>query len=530
MPANQSQNIIEATSPTALALMSPDGMNPGTLARVGGAYNRWYRLTADSPAATADGLTVLNVNTGVPGGAVSNSPTLRWVLSNLGDSFYGSSPNQSLVWCVDPINGSDANDGKTIGTALKTLAELSIRWFNCAAPVTGTVIVYLLNAGAVANGDNTLVIKRALWTTENNVAQSSLLFIGSESTFLTGTLSAVQNMDKTTQKMQWVESTTLAASWTASNAVGTKIILTSGPNAGAFAWIVEDLAGANKRAKTTPFFIQTNTGGSVDPYGSNPTWTKVTLVGTETFKLVTQPEIPKGLYINTDANAIITFQNIRLSGQGAVNFNEIANVGLVNFYGCTTSNAAESDIGLIRNYSDGNLTFAYSRCHLTSAVTTSLCAGSGNVSYSDSWIGGRVFLGFGGGYEYIGGAAGSVLDKRNSLATRNNANMSIGPLCIAGNAQSGVIVPGIDATVTVSDYIFGDSGQIATGAAFNMRNAWAGVFYSNIAHVNGLATGTIVTSFADFGGAAGVKTAAQIPFNSTATAAESQASFMASTR
>jgi hypothetical protein len=39
-----------------------------------------------------------------------------------------NNPLTQTSWYVDPTNGSDVNDGTTIGTAIKTVAELSSRW------------------------------------------------------------------------------------------------------------------------------------------------------------------------------------------------------------------------------------------------------------------------------------------------------------------------------------------------------------------------------------------------------------------
>lgn len=65
----------------------------------------------------------------------TSDPLQSGFLSSIGINPNGASgsaltnnPLTQTAWYVDPTNGSDANDGLTSGTALKTVAELSNRW------------------------------------------------------------------------------------------------------------------------------------------------------------------------------------------------------------------------------------------------------------------------------------------------------------------------------------------------------------------------------------------------------------------
>lgn len=65
----------------------------------------------------------------------TSDPLQNGFLSSIGINPNGASgsaltnnPLTQTAWYVDPTNGSDANDGLTSGTALKTVAELSARW------------------------------------------------------------------------------------------------------------------------------------------------------------------------------------------------------------------------------------------------------------------------------------------------------------------------------------------------------------------------------------------------------------------
>lgn len=516
---NTFNNPISVNSVAALAAMNPDGLNSGTVARVEGAQERWYRLTF-SAAINADGITVV---------AGPANTVARWVLMSTSDLLGVTTANQQATWHLDPTNGSDANDGLTAGTAIMRGLELFARWTNGNSAPSATIFLYL--HGDIPASD-ALVIRRLLADPRSITNNgSSLVIIGAETQIGTGTLSAVQNIDKTLSHMQYVEASTLANTWTALGYVGTKIVLTSGPNAGAFAWIVEDLGTANHRAKCTPFFLQS--GASADP--ALATWTQVAVAGTETFKVVTQSAIPRTLLVDVAAPAVVSFQNVRFSSaSGLWEWSEFKS-GTFRFYGCTTSNAAETDQATLRAFNSTVVSFFYSRVSLF--TPTPLNAGTGNgsfggayINYYDCWIGNYLTASTDAGGVNIGGSYGTVLDKRNTISTSSSWTTSIGPLCVAGNTNNPIVTIASNATVHVSDYVFGDAANIIGGGVpFNMHQAYGRLLYDNVAFLPAIPGNA---NLVDFGGATGAKTSAQVTAGiiANATAAESQAAAVATSR
>jgi hypothetical protein len=115
--------ILLGVDPSSIAFASPgvaqasefSGFADNSVVSVG-VVNDLYRLSKSPPAGiVADGVNV--IAPAAPAGAL----LFRKYTTN-------QEAWSQTAWFVDPVNGSDANDGATAPTALKTLRELGVRW------------------------------------------------------------------------------------------------------------------------------------------------------------------------------------------------------------------------------------------------------------------------------------------------------------------------------------------------------------------------------------------------------------------
>lgn len=143
-----------------------------------------------------------------------------------------------LSWYIDAVNGSDDNDGAASDRALKTFAEYLRRTGEMVMPATGIVNIYLESD-----------------ITENVTLRghyiNGLIITGTRTVIGTGTIAAVQQWDAATSADGQITDNGLPVSWTASGFVGEMIVLKTGANAGAWAWIGADLGA--KVARHSPF-------------------------------------------------------------------------------------------------------------------------------------------------------------------------------------------------------------------------------------------------------------------------------------
>lgn len=100
------------------------------------------------------------------------------------------------------------------------------------------------------------------WINTNPQDYTSLEIVGTKTLLGTGSITAYQAYNATTKADQLITDSALPTSWTASGFVGGLMVLTSGPNAGAWAWIYNDLG--TKQATITPFWDM-NTFAVVTP-------------------------------------------------------------------------------------------------------------------------------------------------------------------------------------------------------------------------------------------------------------------------
>lgn len=140
------------------------------------------------------------------------------------------------AWYVDPTNGSDANDGLTSGTAIKTVAELSRRWGkgNLLSPAGANgVSAVTITVNILANVPNTDPLNIDI-VLDGNVR---LVFLGGVSATSALTVSSVTTRNRATNAPYQftVSSGTVSVM---------QRILASGPGvSAAYFWTVRDLTG-----------------------------------------------------------------------------------------------------------------------------------------------------------------------------------------------------------------------------------------------------------------------------------------------
>lgn len=202
-------------------------------------------------------MNVLQINEAPPGSVITVlGPNGQPVLLFVGDSA-GTGPLLQLDWYIDPINGSDTNDGRTPATALRTDAERQRRWgqvtlLGAGGPYTVTYMSNLPPEDPV-NFPNVLV-----------GLDAGLRIRGQTTVAKTPDITAVRTLNRATQTPWAITSADLNAG----DIFGRLIrIVGGGGSDGAYARIVKD-EGANV-FRTTPFQIQDfpniNAAGQVTP-------------------------------------------------------------------------------------------------------------------------------------------------------------------------------------------------------------------------------------------------------------------------
>lgn len=153
------------------------------------------------------------------------------------------------TWHINPSTGSDENRGDSAGSALATHAELMRRLGRVADTI------HIINIDADLNED--LVIDQAHDRTD--FPSGGLIYNGGTSVVRSGTITGVTAYDPATRQDGRIEDSGIV-DWAAD--VDKRIVLTSGANAGAWAWIATDLtSGGTATARHSPFI--TSTFGSI---------------------------------------------------------------------------------------------------------------------------------------------------------------------------------------------------------------------------------------------------------------------------
>src|SRR5215204_1032716 len=144
---------------------------------------------------------------------------------------------------VDPDLGNNKNSGNQ-GHPVASLSEVARRLHTHL--IEGSVNIYL------PEGELT-----DLGTFMIDTAFVGLVSIRGTRTLIdSGEITALQVFDSTAKEDQRITDSTLPTSWTASDFVGKLIVLTTGANMGAYAWVNSDLG--SKEATVSPFYDETN--------------------------------------------------------------------------------------------------------------------------------------------------------------------------------------------------------------------------------------------------------------------------------
>lgn len=187
----------------------------------------------------ADGITIVATLSG----------TGRWLRYELASRQW----RDTATWHINSATGSDENRGDSAGAALATHAELMRR------------LGRLIDTIHIVNIDSNLTEDILINHTHDRsgaFAVGGIIYRGSRTTARSGTITAATPYDPSTDQDGQIEDTGIV-NWSAD--VDRMIVLTSGANAGAFAWIASDLtSGGNATARHSPFM--TGAFGSViDP-------------------------------------------------------------------------------------------------------------------------------------------------------------------------------------------------------------------------------------------------------------------------
>jgi len=157
-------------------------------------------------------------------------------------------------WVIDPAAGDDSNAGSTLGTAIKTHAELMRRLENQTVNQQTTVTI----AGDMPTTDPVLVAGFTIGDL------GSFRYVGTATSAQTGTVTALTNQDSATNQPAEITDTALSSDWGALGLVGKRVRTTSGTNAGAIAWVAKDLTG--KAARVSSWSVA---DGSVFPVAAS---------------------------------------------------------------------------------------------------------------------------------------------------------------------------------------------------------------------------------------------------------------------
>ena len=136
-------------------------------------------------------------------------------------------------WYIDPVSGSDTNDGKTSSTALKTYSEWQYRVGNFTVLTPAEIFLTI-------NIINDLPISDPV-TFRNIISTGHSCFVkGVEKVLATGTLTGAIDKARSTNTPFQISDTVVNLSLY----IGKKVVITSGQGAGSSAYILRDM-GSN---------------------------------------------------------------------------------------------------------------------------------------------------------------------------------------------------------------------------------------------------------------------------------------------
>lgn len=145
------------------------------------------------------------------------------------------------TWFIDPVNGNDANDGLTAGTALKTDAQRQFRVGAVWKINADTTVTYLNNVPDTDPVIMTVILGKNGVLRINGIATVTYTSPGSG-------FSATTNLNRAGQQPSLITEAGLGAGRT-----GQRIRTTSGASANSITWLDKDLGGGQYR--TAPWGI-----------------------------------------------------------------------------------------------------------------------------------------------------------------------------------------------------------------------------------------------------------------------------------
>lgn len=164
-----------------------------------------------------------------------------------------AAPSQA-TWYVDPTNGNDANIGSSAGAALKTLGEFFSRMSG-----QGNTVPQTINLLGDCTGEGFIYLRGTF--------RNFVTLQGVQTTCKTGTLTNVIAYNHTPGSVAIgkITDSALTGQWSNSggvNLLSKCIILTSGANAGSWAWLLRD-EGSKQAVVST--WLKPNTFGEITP-------------------------------------------------------------------------------------------------------------------------------------------------------------------------------------------------------------------------------------------------------------------------
>lgn len=244
-------------------------------------------LTTAQQAAFSEALTVIIPGFPTPGddGGIADTipeavlardwmAVLYAVVAEGGGGGSGVLPTNQTVWYIDPVNGSNSNDGLTSGTALKTAAYLGSLWRGTAGggrpeldPATGTTITVNLLNDLPASDPISVLLDVDL------AGGMSLVFVGAQKTpAKTSTLTTASTFARTNAGGQQTFTDAGVADF--HTFIGTAMLMksTTAPRQGV-AWLVGPDPGSSATGTSSVFYTPQTSGTASVPTIVQPTAT-----------------------------------------------------------------------------------------------------------------------------------------------------------------------------------------------------------------------------------------------------------------
>jgi hypothetical protein len=167
-----------------------------------------------------------------------------------------------LNWFIDPVNGSDSNNGQTAATALKTDAERQRRVGPTPFWNAGAYHIRYLNDVPL----NDVVVLAGVRAPNSQIfLHGSQVDHQGKATLFSGTIDLLTAQNPATNTPYAITANALPVSWSASGLIGQRVRMTSGAATGAISFPIKQLAG--KQARFCDFRAFVNYTVPVNPNG-----------------------------------------------------------------------------------------------------------------------------------------------------------------------------------------------------------------------------------------------------------------------